>query len=204
MRAASSKRARVGAGSGLPSTGLGRSAQCASRRVLGALALGVAIVTATFACAAGQVAETANIAPAAAGSTGSIGAVALRNVGIVAPANGSYPVGGNAQLTFTAVNSADTPDTLVAVTTTAARSVKLSSAAGNGIALTPMVAVESYRQDGPEVVLTGLTRSLRSGESVPVTFTFAGAGEATVQVAVAAPITEISPAPGTPPPNTEK
>jgi copper(I)-binding protein len=62
----------------------------------------------------------------------------------------------------------------------------------------PPVAAVSLRDDGPEILLTGLTRVLRPAQVVPVTFVFAEAGEVTVQVAVATPIEEIAPAPTVP------
>ena len=47
-------------------------------------------------------------------------------------------------------------------------------------------------------MLTGLTRTLRPAQVVPVTFVFAQAGEVTVNVAVAVPTEEVSPAPTVP------
>jgi copper(I)-binding protein len=62
----------------------------------------------------------------------------------------------------------------------------------------PAVGVLNLRDDGPEILLTGLTRVLWPAQVVPVTFVFAEAGEVTVQVAVAVPTEEIAPAPTVP------
>jgi hypothetical protein len=62
----------------------------------------------------------------------------------------------------------------------------------------PAVGVLNLRDDGPEILLTGLTRMLWPAQVVPVTFVFAEAGEVTVQVAVAVPTEEIAPAPTVP------
>jgi copper(I)-binding protein len=62
----------------------------------------------------------------------------------------------------------------------------------------PAAGLVSLRDDGPEILLTGLTRALRPAQVVPVTFVFAEAGEVTVQVAVAVPLGEIAPAPTVP------
>lgn len=62
----------------------------------------------------------------------------------------------------------------------------------------PAVGVLNLRDDGPEILLTGLTRMLWPAQVVPVTFVFAEAGEVTVPVAVAVPTEEIAPAPTVP------
>ncbi len=62
----------------------------------------------------------------------------------------------------------------------------------------PGTGVVSFKDGGPEIVLTGLTRLLRPGQVVPVTFVFQQAGEVTVNVAVAIPMEEIEPAPTVP------
>lgn len=56
----------------------------------------------------------------------------------------------------------------------------------------------SFREDGPTVQLTGLTRQLRPAEVIQVTFTFQNAGEITLRITVAAPDSEIAPAPTVP------
>jgi copper(I)-binding protein len=53
----------------------------------------------------------------------------------------------------------------------------------------------SFREDGPRVLLTGLTRQLRPGENLVVTLRFERAGSVTMTIAVGTPEIEISPAP---------
>jgi copper(I)-binding protein len=62
----------------------------------------------------------------------------------------------------------------------------------------PANGLVALRDDGPEIMLIGLTRTLRPAQVVPVTFVFAQAGEVTVNVAVAVPTEEVSPAPTVP------
>jgi copper(I)-binding protein len=53
----------------------------------------------------------------------------------------------------------------------------------------------SFREDGPRVLLTGLTQQLRPGQNLQVTLTFANAGSVTMTIAVGTPETELPPAP---------
>lgn len=62
----------------------------------------------------------------------------------------------------------------------------------------PAASLVALRDDGPEILLTGLTRMLRPAQVVPITFVFQEAGEVTVNVAVAVPTEEVSPAPTVP------
>ena len=62
----------------------------------------------------------------------------------------------------------------------------------------PGATLVAFKGEGPEVLLTGLTRRLRPGQVVPITFVFQEAGEVTVNVAVAIPEEEIAPAPTVP------
>jgi copper(I)-binding protein len=62
----------------------------------------------------------------------------------------------------------------------------------------PGPGLVALRDGGPEILLSGLTRTLRPAQVVPVTFVFAQAGEVTVNVAVAVPTEEVSPAPTVP------
>lgn len=53
----------------------------------------------------------------------------------------------------------------------------------------------SFREDGPRVMLTGLTRQLRPGQNLQVTLTFQRAGSVRMTIAVGTPEAELSPAP---------
>lgn len=53
----------------------------------------------------------------------------------------------------------------------------------------------SFREDGPRIMLTGLTRQLRPGQNLPVTLTFQRAGSVTMTIAVGTPEIQLPPAP---------
>ena len=53
----------------------------------------------------------------------------------------------------------------------------------------------SFREDGPRVMLTGLTQRLLPGQNLIVTLTFERAGSVTMTIAVGTPETELAPAP---------
>lgn len=53
----------------------------------------------------------------------------------------------------------------------------------------------SFREDGPRVLLTGLTRQLRPGQNLSVTLTFERAGSVTMTIAVGTPEIQLPPAP---------
>ena len=53
----------------------------------------------------------------------------------------------------------------------------------------------SFRDDGPQVMLTGLTQRLLPGQNLSVTLTFERAGSVTMTIAVGTPETELAPAP---------
>ena len=53
----------------------------------------------------------------------------------------------------------------------------------------------SFREDGPRIMLTGLTRQLRPGQNLAVTLTFQRAGSVTMTIAVGTPEAQLPPAP---------
>ena len=53
----------------------------------------------------------------------------------------------------------------------------------------------SFREDGPRIMLTGLTRQLRPGQNLVVTLTFQRAGSVTMTIAVGTPETQLPPPP---------
>jgi len=53
----------------------------------------------------------------------------------------------------------------------------------------------SFREDGPRIMLTGLTRQLRPGQNLVVTLTFQRAGSVTMTIAVGTPEAQLPPAP---------
>lgn len=151
-------------------------------------------------CAAGQIAETANIEPAVVGVNDNVGTMALRNVGLVYPEKGVYPRSANARLEFTLVNESTTPDRLVAISTDAATAVTVDGASSVDIDVPGNGTVRAYGTEA-KVLLVDLQQQLRSTQNIEVTFRFERAGERTVTVAVEAPVTPIPQPPAkTPPP----
>jgi copper(I)-binding protein len=115
--------------------------------------------------------------------------VSLLQVQIEYPVDGLYEVGEDARLFFAVANTGGRPDTLVDVTgpdfTDAA-----TEGAGDGDAFAIAVPEDDNvyvgAEDEPAVVLEDLQRSLRSSQSIPVTFVFEEAGEVTLDAVVAA------------------
>lgn len=162
----------------------------ARRRVvragLGIAAIGAALLTS--ACGTGQRAMTAEEVPAIDGQSATVGQMALRDIAVATPDDGSVAIGDNALLTFVVANDGRSEDQLLRVSSTAFSSVTQTS-----ITVQPGSAVPvGIGNAGATVVLTGLTaegagddKGLFPGESVPVTFSFKNAGSVTAQVPVA-------------------
>ena len=132
-----------------------------------------------------EVADGAELSPAAGGATPSAGA--------------SEPSGsptGTDSATGTATPS-ESPSGSESASPSASPSPTPTEETPASITI-PGVSLVSFKGEGPEIVLTGLTRLLRPGQVVPVTFVFQEAGEVTVNVAVAIPTEEIEPAPTVP------
>jgi len=178
-----------------------------SRRRRAALALLVAPLLA--ACAAGRDAQTINTDTVNDAAGGDVGALQVRNVYLAAPETSLYGKGSDAPMYLTVANSSGAADTLTAVSSDAAASVNVlaggttsgggaSSAgpSGNGSGPTvsggsafplavPSGSALALRPESTHLVLQGLNRQLMPGQSVRVTFTFAGAGSTTLTVPVA-------------------
>ena len=154
-------------------------------------------------CAAGQRAQTSVEVPVVDGVQASVGAIDLRALTIVTPANGSYPSGGSAALQLYIVNNG-APDQLVSVSSSAAKAATLSTSAATEFSIPPSAAPSSSSSAAqpaiplasgettvvgvaaadPQITLKGLDAALYPAMSIPVTFTFATAGSVTVQVSV--------------------
>lgn len=112
------------------------------------------------------------------------GELALRNVAIQPPATGEaeLAVGQDALLTLTIVNPGRAKDTLTAVSSPAASATRLVDGSGREL---PSVDVPAGGEPADyRVVLVGLTRPLRPGGYVDVTFAFATNGRLKVSVPV--------------------
>jgi copper(I)-binding protein len=107
-----------------------------------------------------------------------------------APAVGST---GNGAVYAVIKNSGSSPDTLLSAASTAARVVELHEARSEGGVMSmrpiarlpvPAGAALELKPGGYHVMLLGLTRELKPGETVPVTLTFERAGAVTVDATV--------------------
>ena len=150
------------------------------------LALGLLAATTAAsltACGAGLDAETyaeRNSAEAVGASTG---ALALRNVAVEAPPSGlEYEVGEDATVTVTVTSRSTQSDTLVEVTSSAAREVAVLAGGREGDLVVPP---QGSTGDFVTLELRGLTRPLRSGEYVDLTFRFADNGSVQVLAPIA-------------------
>jgi len=113
--------------------------------------------------------------------------VELLQVQLEYPLDGVYQIGEDARLYLGIANTGTTPATLTDVSgpdfTAAA-----TPDGGGDLALTvaPDDNVYVGAEGMPVIVLEDLQTELRSSESIPVTFTFAEAGEVTIEAMVAA------------------
>ncbi len=105
------------------------------------------------------------------------------------PLDGVYDVGEDASLYFGIANTGTEADVLVDVSGPDFADAR-TAGAGDGDALAievpPNDNVYVGAADEPAVTLVDLSRSLRSSESIPVTFTFQRAGAVTIDAMVAA------------------
>lgn len=85
--------------------------------IVAACAVSAALLTS--ACAAGQVAQTAEEKPSLDGTYGSVGKISLEGVAFQAPSGSSYADGSSVPLTAYIVNNGQSPDRLVKVTSSA-------------------------------------------------------------------------------------
>ncbi len=136
-------------------------------------------------CAAGQISQTADQVAAIDGANVTIGDLVVLNAALSQTGSGGYAVGATAPLQFTVTNQGHSADTLTSISTPVAGSVAIS-----GTAVLPAQSLVKFSSDGGAVsaTLTGLTKAVPYGSSIPITFTFQQAGSATVNVPI-----EISP-----------
>ena len=134
----------------------------------------------------------------AGGVHASVGEVLLRDVSIDEPSDTLYTTGDTARLRLTLFNEAEHPDALTSVTSPAASRTHLlvdrnCDGTAEVVGRIPLPAKALLRTpsvtppDGPEVnyrVDLLLDEPVRSGLTVPVTFTFERAGSTTVQIPV--------------------
>ena len=158
----------------------------------------------TSACAAGQIAQTANQKPTLDGTEANVGNIGLRGLAIVAPGATFYPVGSNARVRVVIVNSGATGDRLtgdlvvvhhrVALVQQRARRHGQRRRSAGGADREPATASPTEcRRPGRRSLLQGLKTRLFPANSLRLTFTFARAGSITVNGAGAAVPTHPAP-----------
>lgn len=156
-------------------------------------------------CGAGQTAQTASQVAAVDGTNADLGALALRDVLIPYPEDhsGTYPSGSNVPVQLTIINQTADADTLVSLSTPAARQVLLEgttrilagmSVSGvigvidHGDPATPAVTpISPLDVDKLRVVLVDTLRPLRPGLNTELTFVFQNAGPVTLSVPMGPP-----------------
>jgi copper(I)-binding protein len=114
--------------------------------------------------------------------------VGLQQVQLEWPLDGVYEPGEDARLFMAVTNTGGAPVTLTDISGPDFGGVRVGTAEGEGLPLTVDAEDTLYvgAEGPPEVTLLDLGRELRSSQSIPVTFTFAEAGEVTVDVPVSA------------------
>ncbi|MFI7674177.1 copper chaperone PCu(A)C [Actinophytocola sp. NPDC049390] len=127
------------------------------------------------------------------GSNGSVGAMLLRNVYVVAPGGDGYERGDDATVRLTLVNHAPRDDAVLGVRSThAARVAMRWDRECDGVLeeVTKIPVLMNGTVPGAdaayELELLDLTRKVRAGTTVPITFTFRNAGEVRLDAMVEA------------------
>lgn len=176
------------------------------RRMAAAAALAAGAALILSGCGAGQISQTATQVAAINGNTANAGDIALRNVHIVFPGNGTatHTTGGKAALALSIVNTgAVGTDELTGVTTDLGK-VEITPSEGGKLEIAPSETVvvstpqagaethtgdETIKTEGGEttparIEITGLTQNIIPGLTYDVTFNFKNNGSVLVQVPV--------------------
>jgi copper(I)-binding protein len=153
----------------------------AGRLLLGAGVLAL-LIPAIAGCEAGQDAPTLEFHPASAGAQTTFNGIKITNAFVLAaPVGSTVPSGSSASMFVSLYNTGDNSDALLSATAPAAGNVSLS---GGTVALPANSAPVNLTGPEPKVVLENLTKPLRGGATIPVTFRFQHAGQVTLQVPV--------------------
>lgn len=152
-------------------------------RVWGAVAVLTLGAGALTGCAAGQISQTADQIANVDGAQGTVGQVGVRNALLATPDGANYPKGSTAPLLLWISNDAISSDTLTGITTDAGK-VTIS-----GTATVPGQSIIQIGGADAKITatVTGLTRALNYGISVPMTFSFAHAGDLSLNVPIEIP-----------------
>ncbi len=112
----------------------------------------------------------------------------LLQVQLEYPLDGVYEEGEAARLFFAVNNTGSEPATITDISGPDFSGVRVEKSDGQGLPLQVDANDNLYvgAEGPPNVTLLDLDQSLRSSQSIPVTFTFAEAGEVTVEAMVSA------------------
>lgn len=138
------------------------------RRVLAGLAptvLGLGLAAALTGCGAGQITQTDLQQASVNGASGTVGAMAVRNAQLAYPDNsqGTYAPGSDAELVATIVNTGQTDDTLVKISTPAALGVTVDGS----VTGTKLIAGGFAVQSGEDVDDSDASAAAVPTESAP-------------------------------------
>jgi copper(I)-binding protein len=147
------------------------------------LALVAAASLALSGCAAGQYSQTAQQVASIDGANGTVGDITVLNARLAPTEREKYPAGSNARVLLWISNDSLTPDTLSAVSTSAAKSVRIT-----GDATVPGQTLADFATDrGTTVTVTGFLQDQYYGVSIPMTFSFANAGTLSLNIPIQLP-----------------
>lgn len=145
---------------------MSRAQHTTGRKVLAAaLGLGVAALFAAG-CGAGQITQTNAQLPAANGSLGQAGPMAVRNVTLAYPADRRYRVGDSAPLVAVIANTGQQDDELVSITSPVAAAVVLTPDAPVEIPALRALEVGKAGEVATRVTPTPTTTSVSAPTSV--------------------------------------
>lgn len=148
--------------------------------LIGALAL--LIPAATAGCEAGLDAPTLQFHQASAGAHAVVNGISITNAFVLgAPSGSTLPPGSSAGVFLSLFNGGSNSDALVSVS--APGSASGSHVSGGTVSL-PAGSPVNLTGPQPSVVLSGLTKELNGGETIPLTLNFSHAGSVTLQVPV--------------------
>jgi copper(I)-binding protein len=158
-------------------------------------ACGMAAAVVLSGCGAGQVSQTATQEPAVNGTSGTVGAVALRNIHLRVVQTTDYvQPGRDVELIFTAVNnSPDVNDKLVSVTSdvgTVSLTGDTTVPAGGVLVVGQpdgqTAALEAAEASEGAEAAVALSKPITNGLTYDFKFTFEKSGETTVPVPISA------------------
>jgi len=147
------------------------------------MALVAAVALTVSGCAAGQYSQTADQVAAIDGANGTVGDLTVLNARMAPTSGDDYPAGSDARVLLWISNDSINPDTLTGVSTSAAKSVKIT-----GDAAVPGQTLADFATDqGTKLTVTDFLQDQYYGVSIPMTFSFKNAGKLTLNVPIEVP-----------------